>query len=201
MGWTWYHRIVLHLSNAYCMGWQQDTISAWKWLHGKSLSIFLHLCVCIWREIVNQRIDQEAQTDSTRICDIKDGSSTEALFEYLQLWVWDIYMQGWPHPWNGGSALVLIWASSPLGQFMTRSAYCFNLGAVEFEPWKKIWRSWAPPHCRFFVWLASQKCWTSDCLTNEGHDHPEQWVANQPLLQGPKRPYKGVYIHVKKPSK
>jgi hypothetical protein len=25
-----------------------------------------------------------------------------------------------------------------------------------------------------FVRLASQKCWTSDCLTHQGHDHPEQ---------------------------
>lgn len=68
-----------------------------------------------------------------------------------------------------------LWVSSPLGQFMTRSVYHrFNVGAVEFEPWKEIWRSWAPPHCRFFVRLASQKCWTSDCLAHQGHDHPEQ---------------------------
>jgi hypothetical protein len=29
----------------------------------------------------------------------------------------------------------------------------------------KIWRTWAPPRYKFFIWLASLKrYWTADCL-------------------------------------
>ena len=92
-----------------------------------------------------------------------------------------------------------LWVSSPLGQFRTRSAYHrFNVGAVEFEPWKEIWRSWAPPHHRFFVRLASQKCWTSDCLAHQGHDHPEQslYVIRSKLYVIRSKLYNSYTLHV-----
>jgi hypothetical protein len=34
---------------------------------------------------------------------------------------------------------------------------------------KKIWKSWAPPKCQFFMWLvAHNKCWTADQLARRG---------------------------------
>jgi hypothetical protein len=37
-----------------------------------------------------------------------------------------------------------------------------------------LWKSWAPPKCIFFLWLAIRnKCWTSDILERRGLDHPK----------------------------
>jgi hypothetical protein len=46
---------------------------------------------------------------------------------------------------------------------------------VEFEHYKRIWKTWAPPKCRFFLWLAThRKCWTVDKLEKRGLDHLER---------------------------
>jgi hypothetical protein len=51
----------------------------------------------------------------------------------------------------------------------------FFLGFVQFEPYERIWKTWAPPKCRFFMWLAAlKKCWTADRLEKCRLDHPER---------------------------
>jgi hypothetical protein len=47
------------------------------------------------------------------------------------------------------------------------------MGSISFEPWKRLWKSWAPPKCKFFLWLAIRnKCWTADRLRRRGLQHP-----------------------------
>jgi hypothetical protein len=47
------------------------------------------------------------------------------------------------------------------------------MGAISFEPWKRLWKSWAPRKCKFFRWLAIRnKCWTADRLQRKGLPHP-----------------------------
>jgi len=48
----------------------------------------------------------------------------------------------------------------------TRLAYTnFFAGSISFEPWKKVWKSWAPGKCKTFLWLTIQnRCWTADRL-------------------------------------
>ena len=55
-----------------------------------------------------------------------------------------------------------------------RSAYrAFFVGSVGFEPWKRLWKSWAPSKCKTFVWLAIRnRCWTADRLQKRGLPHP-----------------------------
>jgi hypothetical protein len=68
---------------------------------------------------------------------------------------------------------------------ISRNHYFFNLrasksayetlfiGAVHFEPWELIWKSWAPKKCQFFIWLAVHKrCWTADRLARRELPHP-----------------------------
>jgi hypothetical protein len=62
------------------------------------------------------------------------------------------------------------------GKYSAKAAYeGFFLGSVQFEPYERIWKTWAPPKCRFFLWLAAlKKCWTADRLEKRGLDHPER---------------------------
>lgn len=48
------------------------------------------------------------------------------------------------------------------------------IGAIQFQPWERIWKNWAPGKCKFFMWLvANNKCWTTHCLTRRGLAHLE----------------------------
>ena len=67
-----------------------------------------------------------------------------------------------------------IWQFSNTGQYSTKSAYeAFSIGSTHFSPWKRIWRSWSPGKCKFFMWtVAHNKCWTADRLARKGLPHP-----------------------------
>jgi hypothetical protein len=105
-----------------------------------------------------------------------------------QQWISDILT---PLSWMGIQQFLLIWdvvsnivltqeadihtwLHTSSGQFSSRSCYrAFFMGAITFEPWKRLWKSWASPMCKFFLWLAIRnKCWTSDRLEKRGLDHP-----------------------------
>jgi len=48
------------------------------------------------------------------------------------------------------------------------------IGSTHFRPWERIWKSWAPGKCKFFMWLAAHnRCWTADRLARKGLPHPE----------------------------
>jgi len=90
------------------------------------------------------------------------------LAEYLELWdtLSNITLSTMEdhHLWK--------WESS--GTFSTRSAYrVFLVGSTTFDPWKRIWKSWAPSKCKTFIWLAIRnRCWTADRLQQRGLPHP-----------------------------
>uniref|UniRef100_A0A0A9HM32 Uncharacterized protein n=1 Tax=Arundo donax TaxID=35708 RepID=A0A0A9HM32_ARUDO len=47
------------------------------------------------------------------------------------------------------------------------------MGCTKFGPWKRVWRTWAPLRCKFFIWLAiNNRCWTADRLAKRGLQHP-----------------------------
>jgi hypothetical protein len=66
-------------------------------------------------------------------------------------------------------------SSPPLGLIAAARLTSYNsmfTGTINFSPWKRVWKSWAPPNCKFFVWLAlNNKCWTSDRLAKRGLPH------------------------------
>jgi hypothetical protein len=66
-----------------------------------------------------------------------------------------------------------IWRLATKGQYSAKSSYdSLFLGATLFKSYERIWKSWAPPKCWLFLWLAAHKrCWTSDCLAKHGLPH------------------------------
>lgn len=47
------------------------------------------------------------------------------------------------------------------------------MGSMTFEPYKRLWRTWAPLQVKIFIWLATwKKCWTADRLQRRGLPHP-----------------------------
>jgi hypothetical protein len=49
----------------------------------------------------------------------------------------------------------LVWRHTTSGQFSSKSCYnAFFLGSIFFEPWKRLWKTWAPLNANFFFgWL------------------------------------------------
>lgn len=68
-----------------------------------------------------------------------------------------------------------IWRLEAGGHYTAKSAYrAFFQGSITFEPWKRLWKSWAPNKCKLFLWLAIRnRCWTADKLERRGLPHPE----------------------------
>ncbi|TVU10898.1 hypothetical protein EJB05_44453, partial [Eragrostis curvula] len=114
------------------------------------------------------RLVSEALTDLSWTHDIQGGLSMIGLYELFQLA--DII-----------SELTItenedrhVWHLDASRQYTTKSAYrAFFNGAINFEPWRKIWKTWAPPKCKVFLWLAVRnRCWTADRLARRNMPHP-----------------------------
>jgi hypothetical protein len=89
----------------------------------------------------------EALTEEKWIEDIQGEICMTALIEYLDLWDITNFVE-----LNENVPDKHIWGLSSSGQYITKSAYVTLFqGAVSFEPYEKIWKSWAPPKCRFFM--------------------------------------------------
>jgi hypothetical protein len=110
----------------------------------------------------------EALQDQTWVSDIKGALGWLGLVEYLELW--EILSGFNLHDTDD----IHHWRFEASGIFSTRSAYRnFFVGSISFEPWKRLWKSWAPSKCKTFVWLAIQnRCWTVDRL-KRGPPHPD----------------------------
>jgi hypothetical protein len=120
---------------------------------------------------IGRRTVLEALINDKWVEDIRDSISIEALVEYLSLWdmISEVELQV-------GVQDKHIWRLTKSGQYTARSAYeALFQGAVYFRPFERIWKSWAPPKCCFFMWLvAHNRCWTADQLERRGLPHPDK---------------------------
>jgi hypothetical protein len=63
----------------------------------------------------------------------------------------------------------------PVANSLSSQRMKVSIGSMRFEPYERIWKTWAPAKCRYFVWLvAHNKCWTADRLAPRGMVHPEK---------------------------
>ena len=132
-----------------------------RWLHGCCLGdLAPNVIQCVPVRIRNKRTVNEALQDNLWVSDIRNALGWRGLAQYLE--VWDLI---------AGVNLTNIedihrWKPDASGLFSTRSAYrSYFVGSITFEPWKRLWKSWAPGKCKTFVWLALRNhCWTADRL-------------------------------------
>jgi hypothetical protein len=149
-----------------------ESIKFWsdRWLQGKTIADHCpNLIILIPKRAAKQRTVAQGLADHKWVSDIKGALTYQVLVEYL-------------HLWNLIEGVVIrpdtadqhVWRLSNLGNYSSQSAYhAFFTGSITFAPWKRIWKTWAPLRCKFFIWLAlKNRVWTADRLAKRGLSHP-----------------------------
>ncbi|AQK53266.1 uncharacterized protein [Zea mays] len=141
-----------------------------RWLDGSCIQDFAPAVVAnVGKRAISSRTVAHALQNWQWINDIETPLNLPGLQQYLNLW-------------DALRGVVLtqeadrhVWIHSSSGQFSSKSCYrTFFMGSITFEPWKRLWKTWAPPKCKFFLWLAIRnKCWTADRLQKRGLAYPE----------------------------
>jgi len=111
-----------------------------RWIHGCRLQdLAPNVFKSVPPRLRNKRTVAEAFHELTWVADIRGALGWHGLAEYLQLWdmLSNIALND--------NTDVHQWRFEPSGNFSTRSAYsAFFIGSTIFEPWKWIWKTWAP---------------------------------------------------------
>jgi len=119
-----------------------------RWMHGQSLDWNVaHLFGTISNR-ARKRSVHEAMTEMRWISDIRGALTVDVLAEYLVLWdlLSDVVLQPEIEDTH-------IWQFSASGRYSAKSAYeAMFIGGIQFRPWERIWKSWAPGKCKFFMW-------------------------------------------------
>jgi hypothetical protein len=145
-----------------------------RWLLGQRIAdLAPRLLAVVGKRNIKKRTVAEAISSHLWITDARAASSIGALVEYLALW--DIIMEFSLQP---GVEDKHIWRLSPSGKYSAKSAYEHMFqGSIQFGPWERIWKTWSPGKCKFFLWLvAHNRCWTADRLERRGLPHAEHCV-------------------------
>ena len=110
----------------------------------------------------------QALSNRCWISDIKGALTVQVLAGYLH--IWDLVEGAVLQPDTPDKH---VWRLSSSGCYSSKSAYnTMFVGTIKFSPWKRIWKTWAPANCKFFIWLAiNNRCWTSDRLAKCGLPH------------------------------
>ena len=141
-----------------------------RWLQGKTVAEWApNLFLLIPKRAKKLRTVAQGLQDRIWIADIRGALSVQVLVEYLQLWnlVDNLELQQ-------DVPDQLSWRLSKHGTYSSKSAYeAYFTGTIKFGPWRRIWKTWAPLKCKFFVWLAvKNRCWTADRLEKRGLPDP-----------------------------
>ena len=139
-------------------------MTPWPMYHRPCASPFCHH----YQRRLKQQTIRDALTNKTWISNIQGALTIGVIIDYLHLWdnLSDFFLQPEVEDRH-------IWRFSSDGQYSVKTAYRgLFVGSTSFEPWERVWKSWAPPKCRFFVWLvAHNRCWAVDRL--RGLSHPK----------------------------
>ena len=119
----------------------------YRWLHGQSFEHSLQHLFNAVAARAKGRIVFDALNNRRWVSDIKGALKVNVLLEYLQLWELLDNVELQPDLED-----THIWQFSNTGQYSTKSTYeAFFIGSTHFSPWERIWKSWAPGKCKFFM--------------------------------------------------
>jgi len=132
-----------------------------RWLNGNVVQDIAPTVVhMVASRAFSSRTVTQALNNWQWVSDIENPLSLIGLQQYLMLW-------------DALRRVMLtqnddkhVWMHIASGQFSSKSCYrAFFMGSISFEPWKRLWKAWAPPKCKFFLWLAIRnKCWAANNL-------------------------------------
>jgi hypothetical protein len=75
------------------------------------------------------------------------------MVEYLQFW--EVLLNVELEP---GHQDTHYWRFTTNKKYSAKVAYeGLFWGSVEFEHYERVWKTWAPAKCRYFLWLVTQK--------------------------------------------
>ena len=117
-----------------------------------------------------RRTVAQALHHNSWVQDIKGARTVVVMLEYLR--IWDIVDGFILHPEIPDQYR---WKLTQDGSYTSKSAYAaFFEGTIKFGSWRRIWKTWAPPRCKFFIWLVfHNRVWTADRLARRNLPHPE----------------------------
>jgi hypothetical protein len=140
-----------------------------NWLQGRSISSFAPNLFSVIPKRIARRTVQEALLNRSWIVDIKGALTVGVLAEYLRLWEYLSGLELYPDIEDRH-----IFSVAQDVKYSAKAAYNgLFLRSCIFGHYKRVWKTWAPPKCRFFIWLAAQnRCWTADRLAKRGLNHP-----------------------------
>lgn len=123
-------------------------LSYWKdrWILGCSVHDLVPLvAAAVPMSTQYQRTVAEALTNQQWTRDIQSGLSMVGIFELFQLVNTLVEFEL-------GEEDTHVWRFDSSGPYTTKSAYiAFLNGAITFEPWRRIWKTWAPAKCKIFI--------------------------------------------------
>jgi hypothetical protein len=124
----------------------------------------------VQKRIAKRRTTAQALHNRSWVQDIKGAHTVEVLLDYLH--IWDIVDGIILHPEILDR---FSWKLSQDHSYSSKSAYAaFFVGSIKFGSWRRIWKTWAPPRCKFFIWLVfHNRVWTADRLAKRNLAHPE----------------------------
>jgi hypothetical protein len=128
-----------------------------------------HIFALVPTRITNRRTVAEGIVEMAWIRDLRGTITWDVLSDFLTLS--EVIAD---YSINVGVPDKHIWKFSPIGQYSSKSAYdMLFLGSTSFGAYERVWESWAPSKCSFFLWLVMHnRCWTADRLARRGLPHP-----------------------------
>jgi len=142
-----------------------------RWLDGYTIAdLSPNLFKAVPKRTTKRRTVAQALHNRCWVQDIKGARTVEVMLEYFQIWD---FVEGFVlHPDTPDK---FRWKLSHDGSYSSKSAYAaFFVGSIKFGSWRRIWKTWAPPRCRFFIWLVfHNRVWTADRLAKRNLPHPE----------------------------
>jgi hypothetical protein len=114
-----------------------------RWLGGQSIEQpFPNLFGAVAARARKRKV-HDALNNRKWVSNIRGAHTVNVLTEYIHLWELLSNVELKPDVED-----IHIWQFSTCGQYTTKSAYeALFIGAVQFKPWERIWKSWATGKC------------------------------------------------------